>query len=128
MTATKKPASTRAEEFDLAIKRIQHGRSNTNAAKVTFSSVAREVGVSPALIHNHYPEVAHRIRDLQGRSARVERNTIRTALLLERTKTRELRAEIKELGLLIRKLTSINERHVAELESLRPEGNVRSLR
>ncbi|TAL54122.1 TetR family transcriptional regulator [Pandoraea sp.] len=128
MTAAKRPASIRAKEFDLAIKRIQLGRSHTNAAKVSFSAVAREVGVSPALIHNHYPEVANRIRGLQGRSARVERDTIRSELLQERKRSRELRASIKEQDLRIRKLTSINERLIAELDGLRSAGNIRSLR
>jgi len=71
---------------------------------------AWNIRVSPALIHNHYPEVANRIRGLQGRSARVERDTIRSELLQERKRSRELRASIKEQDLRIRKLTSINER------------------
>jgi AcrR family transcriptional regulator len=128
MTAAKRPASVRAKEFDLAIKRIQLGRAHPNAAKVSFSAVAREVGVSPALIHNHYPEIANRIRELQGRSARVERDTIRSELLQERKRSRELRASIKEQDLRIRKLTSINERLIAELDGLRSAGNIRSLR
>lgn len=121
-------APIRTKEFDLAIRRIQSGRSQTRATKVSFSAVAREVGVSPALIHNHYPDVANRIRDLQGRSARVERDTTRKALLQERVKVREMRTEIKDLTLRIRMLASINERLIAELDSLRPAPKVQSIR
>ena len=34
----------------------------------TITAVAREVGVTPALIHNRYPDVASTIRGLAGRT------------------------------------------------------------
>lgn len=124
MSTSKKPANTRTKDFDLAILRIQRGIAHTKATKISFSSVAREVGVTPALIHNHYPQVATRIRELLGRSDRSERDAVRLQLLKEREKTRKLRAETKELEQRIQKLASINERLLAELESSRQEANV----
>lgn len=127
MSTSKKSAASRAKEFDLAILRIQHGRAHTGATFVSFSSVAREVGVTPALIHNHYPDVAMQIRKLQGREDRSERDTARLALRTERENSRKLRAEVKELEQRIRMLTSINERLLAELHTLRQQTNVRQL-
>lgn len=37
--------------------------------KISISAVARKAGVTPALIHNTYPDVAERIRAVSGRDA-----------------------------------------------------------
>ena len=71
--------------------RIERGRSRTKAAKISIASVAREAGVSPALIHNHYPAIADAIRQAQGRSSRQQRDAKHEQLKAERDKTRELR-------------------------------------
>jgi len=60
--AGRKPSSIRAKELDLAIARIKLGKSRTGATELNITTVAKEVGVTPALIHNHYPEIADKIR------------------------------------------------------------------
>ncbi|NWC83606.1 TetR family transcriptional regulator [Pseudomonas putida] len=107
--AKSKPADARKRDLMLALKRIEHGRSQTGDKKITIAAVAREAGVSAALIHNHYPEVAEAIRESQGRSSRAQRDLKTQKLHSEREKVRALREEIAKLQYKISKLTSLNE-------------------
>lgn len=109
----------RTKELHLAIKRIQHGRSRTNAVKLTIASVAREAGVSTALIHNVYPGIAELIREAQGRSSRAQRDDKIQKIKAERDKLRTLRAELKTAKAKIADLASINEVLSAENETLK---------
>ena len=109
MTIKRKPADTREKELLLAIHRIEHGRAKTDAKKVTIAAVAREAGISAALIHNHYPNVAEAIREIQGRSSRAQRDVKHQALRAEREKGCALRLEIEELRAKVASLASINE-------------------
>lgn len=76
---------------------------------VTIAAVAREVGVTPALIHNRYPEVASTIRGLAGRDKRDAMAAMKSALEEERRKCGQLRAENAELFAELRTLASVNE-------------------
>ena len=58
MSQQRKSASARERDLRLAMVRIELGRSHTKAAKISIASVAREAGVSPALIYNHYERYA----------------------------------------------------------------------
>lgn len=51
MTLKRKPFDTREKDLQLALHRIQRGRSK-GQKKVTIATVARYAGVSKALIHN----------------------------------------------------------------------------
>jgi len=97
MSQTRKTAQTREKDLRLAMFRIQRGRSHTRATRITVASVAREVGVSAALIHNHYPTIADAIRQHQGRDSRAQRDAKHQALKQERERARELRREIASL-------------------------------
>ena len=97
MSQTRKTAQTREKDLRLAMFRIQRGRSHTRATRITVASVAREVGVSAALIHNHYPTIAGAIRQHQGRDSRAQRDAKHQALKQERERARELRREIASL-------------------------------
>ncbi|CAN7763336.1 TetR family transcriptional regulator [Pseudorhodoferax sp. LjRoot39] len=122
MTSDRKPADKREKELRLAIVRIQRGRATrTQSTKLTISSVAEEVGVSPALIYNHYPQIAEAIRTAQGRDSRTQRDAKQSALLAERAKARALREEVAGLKLDVRRLASINETLAAENASLRAQ-------
>ena len=68
MSQQRKSASARERDLRLAILRIERGRSHTKATRISIASVAREAGVSSALIHNHYPAIADAIRQAQSRS------------------------------------------------------------
>lgn len=104
-----KPAEDREKDLRLALLRIQKGRARTGESKVTIAAVAREAGVSTALIHNHYPRIAEAIREAQGRSSRAMRDVKQQDLIAERKKSVAYRQEIDELRAKIANLASINE-------------------
>ncbi|MBJ9975247.1 TetR family transcriptional regulator [Pseudomonas sp. S75] len=114
MTTKRKPSDARERDLRLALARIQRGRAHTGESKVTIASVAREAGVSTALIHNHYPIIAEAIRDAQGRSSRAQRDVKHQDLCAEREKNRALRQEIEGLRAKVASLASINEVLLAE--------------
>lgn len=93
----------------MAITRIEKGRSKANESNLTIAAVAREAGVSTALIHNCHPDIAELIRQSQGRSSRAQRDAKQLELKAEREKTRELRLEITLLKSKVASLASINE-------------------
>lgn len=104
-----KPAEDREKDLKLAIYRLQKGRAHTKETKVTIAAVAREAGVSTALIHNHYPAIAEAIRDIQGRSSRAIRDVKHQDLVAERQKSAGYRQEIEELRAKLARIVSINE-------------------
>ncbi|HBO3296518.1 TetR family transcriptional regulator [Pseudomonas aeruginosa] len=104
-----KPAEDREKDLRLALYRIQKGRAHTGETKVTIAAVAREAGVSTALIHNHYPSIAEAIREAQGRSSRAMRDEKHQDLTAERKKSAAYREEIEYLRAKIANLASINE-------------------
>lgn len=104
-----KTGEARERDLRLAITRIQRGRASVAGAKLTFAAVAREAGVSTALIHNCHPKVAELIRETQGRSSRVQREAKHQELMDERRRCGELRAEIHGLRAKMAALASINE-------------------
>lgn len=117
--ASRKTAGVREKELRLAVHRIERGRSHSNAKSLTVSSVAREVGVSAALIHNHYPSIAELIRVKQGASSRQKRDGKQSELLVQKGKNSELRCELDEIRSQLAKLASINEMLLMENSSLR---------
>lgn len=119
MTIKRKPSASRERDLQLALARIQRGRAHSGESKVTIAAVAREAGVSTALIHNHYPNVAEVIREAQGRSSRAQRDVKHQDLLAEREKNRTLREEIEELRAKVASLASINEVLIADTRVLK---------
>ena len=117
----------RQKQLRLAITRIERGRSQTKARKLTISSVAREAGVSTSLIQNHHPEIAEVIREKQGRSSRAMRDAKQSELKAEREKNQKLRSENAQLRQQIAKLASVNElltMNISSLEARMSGGNV----
>ena len=119
MSADRKTAAVRDKELRLAITRIEKGRSRANETKLTIASVAREAGVSTALIHNYHPEIAEQIRESQGRSSRTQRDAKQLELRAEREKGRELRVEMALLKAKVDSLASINEVLLDEIRTLK---------
>ncbi len=119
MTQQRKTASARESDLRLAMHRIERGRAQTKAAQISIASVAREAGVSPALIHNHYPAIAEAIRKAQGRSSRQQRDAKQEELKAERDKIRELQQDMARLRADVDRLASINEVLQAENLDLR---------
>ncbi|WP_025126770.1 hypothetical protein [Pseudomonas sp. PH1b] len=118
-----KLATDREKDLKLALYRIQKGRAHTRETKVTIAAVAREAGVSTALIHNHYPEIAEAIRVAQGRSSRAMRDVKHQDLIAERKKSAAYRQEIEELRAKVANLASINEVLLNENRVLRAKMN-----
>lgn len=107
--ANYKRAVDREQDLKLAIYRIENGRAHTKEAKMTIAAVAREAGVSTALIHNHYPKIADAIREKQGRSSRAMRDVKHQDLIAERQKSAGYRQEVEELKAKLASIASINE-------------------
>jgi AcrR family transcriptional regulator len=114
-----KPAVDRAKDLKLAIYAIQKGRAQSGETKVTIAAVAREAGVSTALIHNHYPSIAEDIRQIQGRSSRAMRDVKHQDLIAERQKSKGYRQEIEELQAKLASIASINEVLLDENQALK---------
>lgn len=114
MTQVRKPAEAREKDLRLAIYRIERGRAHTKATKLSIAAVAREAGVTPALIHNHYPAIAEAIRLKLGTSSRQQRDAKQDQLKVEREKNRALRKELETMRSQLAALASINEMLLAE--------------
>ena len=92
------------DEIQQAIVRLQASQS-----KVSISAVARAAGITPALIHNTYPDMAEKIRGLAGKSMPIQRDAKQEALTREREINRTLREELAGLRADVAKLASINQ-------------------
>ncbi|MFM5878525.1 TetR family transcriptional regulator [Aeromonas sanarellii] len=123
MKIKRKPADIRYKELLFALQRIERGRAKSGAKKVTIAAVAREAGVSAALIHNHYPNIAEAIREVQGRSSRTQRDLKHQELRVERERGRALRLEIEALRTKVASLASLNEVLIDENRILKSKQN-----
>lgn len=119
MTSNRQHADSRAKQLQLAIFRIERGRAKTGEQKLSISAVAREAGVSAALIHNHYPEIAETIRIKLGASSRAQRDVKHQELKAAQERNRALMNELNDLRHRMAKLTSINETLLLENQALR---------
>jgi AcrR family transcriptional regulator len=123
VSSPRKNAETREKDLKLAIYRIERGRSQTKAKKLSVSAVAREAGVTPALIHNHYPSIAETVRVKVGASSRQQRDLKARALKEMRQKNKDLRQEIIETEARLAKLASINEMLLLEIAVFKAQSN-----
>jgi AcrR family transcriptional regulator len=119
VSKNRKSAEAREKDLRFAMLRIKRDRSTTGATQVSIASVAREAGVSPALIHNHYPQMADAIRLEQARHDRDRRKRRQDELKKERDKARALRGDVSDLRAKLVRLASINEVLRFDNESLR---------
>lgn len=101
MTAAR---AARHDELQKAILRLKNRK-----ARVTITAVAREAGVSPALLHNTYPDVAEQIRALQGKASRAQRDELRLELARLREENGKLRAGKERADADARRLASLLE-------------------
>ena len=76
---------------------------------ITISAVARTAGVTPALIHNTYRDVADEVRAIQGKSLRVQRDELRAELEALRRANQVLRDERDQERADASRLASLNE-------------------
>lgn len=102
------------EGIEQAIARVQQAQG-----KVSISAVAKEAGVTPALIHNTYPDLAEKIRRLVGKATRSQRDAKHDALIRERQINHALRQELAESRADLAKLASINQALINEVALLK---------
>ncbi|QTP14872.1 TetR/AcrR family transcriptional regulator [Serratia symbiotica] len=118
MNQQHKPAHIRQQKL-LQIIRSLVLRKQT----LSISRVAREAGISPSLIHNHYPDIAAKIRQIAGYPPQKSESMLRKKLHDTETQNRALREEIHHLRLQISQLSSINEMLNSQLcNELNPKG------
>lgn len=116
-------AATRSRK--LTEKRLREAidQLQNSGGKVSISAVAKAAEVTPALIHNTYPDIAETIRGVVGKSTRLQRDAKHEALVKERERNRELRAEVERLRLDAARLASINLTLLSKLAVYEEMGN-----
>lgn len=102
------------DEIQQAIAQVQ-----ADQGKVSISAVAKLAGVTPALIHNTYPDLAEKIRGLVGKATRSQRDAKHDALVCERENNRSLREELVGSRADLAKLASINQMLLNEVALLK---------
>lgn len=109
------------KEIELAIKRIQTGqvRKVDSKRRLTILSVAEEAGVSDSLIHNRYPELAHRIRAFEETTWRKKPADSRRILKTTRNELRDTKAALKQLQIEYSRMADINKLLTLENDKLR---------
>ena len=100
--------------IEQAIEQLQ-----ASQGKLSISAVAKMAGVTPALIHNTYPDLAEKIRGLVGKATRTQRDAKHSALVREREINRTLRQELVETRATITKLASVNQTLLNEMAVLK---------
>lgn len=100
--------------IEQAIEQLQ-----ASQGKLSISAVAKLAGVTPALIHNTYPDLAEKIRGLVGKATRTQRDAKHSALVREREINRTLRQELVETRATIAKLASVNQTLLNEMAVLK---------
>lgn len=103
------PHRARIRERTLADLQAALARLKSQGANLTISAVAREAGVTPALVHNRYPEVAEALRTLCGGALGPKHDRLRSSLASEQQTSRNLRSEVENLRQQVRALASVNE-------------------
>jgi hypothetical protein len=111
------PGRSRSKTLDTLDKVIDNLVAGNE--KLSIASVARAAGVTPGLIHNTYPAVAEKIRNLMGKSVRAQRDSKHLALMREKEKNRALRAENDQILKELARIASVNQRLLFEMAELK---------
>ena len=94
----------RREEFRKAMLRLKN-----KGQRISISSVAREVGVTPALLHNTYCDIAEEIRALANKGSRKQRDAAMVEAAKLRQDNSQLRSAKEAAEATARQLASLNE-------------------
>lgn len=103
----------RRASFETAILRLQKRK-----LRVTIAAVAKEAGVTPALLHNTYPDVAEKIRSIYGRGTRAQRDAKHEEVIRLRAANRKLHEAKEQSEADVRRLASMLEGMRFELARL----------
>ena len=109
------------KELRNALIRLKHGRPKVvdKKRKISILTLAEEAGVSDSTIHNRYPDIAAEVRSIIGTDHRLQRDEKNDMLKLEKEKNKQLRNQIEQLELDVRKLASINASQAHEINTLK---------
>ena len=102
-------------------------RAKDRGTGMSISAVAREVGVTPAAIHNTYPDLAEKIRAMVGMGVRQQRDATLQELRDVRERNRELREQLAKAESDLRRLASVNETLREDARLLRAQVDPSSL-
>jgi uncharacterized coiled-coil DUF342 family protein len=130
---TSKKGEHTLKSLELALHRITAGRPKNVelGRKLSIVAVADEAGVSAATIHNRYPEIAEKVRQLLNKEDRRLKEAKNQELQAVKAKRKELNDENRVLRQKIAELVSRNATLEAELDHLRAVvegGNVSMLK
>jgi len=111
----------RTRDRDRTLEALQAAilKVKNKGQKLTISAVAAEVGVTPGLIHNTYPDVAEAIRTQVGRGIRQQRDETLAELAEARKQCRKLREERDAAVADLARIASINETLRDQLATLK---------
>lgn len=87
--------------------------------KISISAVARKAGVTPALIHNTYPDVAEQIRTITGQHPEAKSARGNETLRVLQTANKHLHQENAQLHADVARLASIVQTLTDEIARLR---------
>lgn len=109
---------TTRKKLTLAFAKLRRDAAKAGKPGPSISAVAREVGVSHALIHNKYSDIAEQIREASGRSPQQRLEKQRTVAKQASDRNAELRAELAGLRKENTGLASQNARLVLLVQNL----------
>jgi AcrR family transcriptional regulator len=109
------------KSLELALHRVTAGRAKNikPGRKLSIAAVADEAGVSTATVHNRYPEIAEKVRQLLNKEDRKLKVAKGQELQAEKAKRKGLNDENRVLRQKIAELVSRNATLEAELDQLR---------
>ncbi len=114
-------SDTTRKELRNALIRLKHGRPKVvdKKRKISISALAEEAGIADSTIHNRYPDIAAEVRNLVSTDHRLQRDEKNDMLKVEKEKNKQLRSQIEQLELDVRKLASINASQAHEISTLK---------
>jgi AcrR family transcriptional regulator len=109
------------ESIKKAMLRIIKGTPKVveKGRKISIMAVAKEAGISRASIHNNYPDLAEKIRTLNGKEVRAKIHKKCQELKEEKNKNQILRREVQDLKMELAKLASLNASLLVENSNLK---------
>lgn len=111
--------------LELAILRIQKGRTRVvpQDARLNVSNVAKEAGVSDALLYKDvYSDILRSVKSITGKADREARDRTREELTSKRGQLAETRRELQQLKQDFARLAERNRVLELENEELRSKG------
>jgi len=109
------------KQIELAIKRIQHGKTKRISKErcLSIAAVAEEADISNATIHNRYPDIGDQIRKLVNKNYTNKIKEKHASLKKCEDRLTVLRKELNQLKEDLARSQSINLRLANENELLR---------